>query len=112
MIWKGRKPVKAVIVHDRCHSLGKKMCVWRIEKEGQLFFLTQGNFLKNGDTETRLMCLKIDYWAKGTDMQNHTDMKRGIVCYRNGEDQNVDRTLGVHDCEQADTKPLQACVWW
>lgn len=48
-------------MHDRCHSIGKKMCVWRIEKEGQLFFLTQGNFLKNGDTETRLMCLKIDY---------------------------------------------------
>ena len=71
------------------------MCVWRIEKEGQLtVLLTQGNFLKNGDIETRLMCLKIDYWAKGTDMQNHTDMKRGIVCYRNGEDQNVDRTLG------------------
>ena len=68
------------------------MCVWRIEKEGQLtVLLTQGNFLKNGDIETRLMCLKIDYWAKGTDMQNHTD--------RNGEDQNVDRTLGVHDCE-------------
>ena len=37
------------------------MCVWRIEEEGQLtVFLTQGNFLKNGDIETRLTCLKID----------------------------------------------------
>lgn len=76
------------------------MCVWRIEEEGQLtVFLTQGNFLKNGDIETRLTCLKIDCWAKGTNIQNHTDLKRSIVCYRNGEDQNVDRTLGVHDCE-------------
>ena len=50
-------------MHDRCHSIGKKkMCVWRIEKEGQLtVLLTQGNFLKNGDIETRLMCLKLDY---------------------------------------------------
>lgn len=54
---------------------------------------------KYGDIETRLTCLKIDCWAKGTNMQNHTDLKRSIVCYRNGEDQNVVRTLGVHDCE-------------
>ena len=49
-------------MHDRCYIVQvKKMCVWRIEEEGQLtVFLTQGNFLKNGDIETRLTCLKID----------------------------------------------------
>lgn len=48
-------------MHDRCHSIGKKMCVEENRKGGATVFLTQGNFLKNGDTETRLMCLKIDY---------------------------------------------------